>query len=68
MDKVRNAHLDRDLEAVKTLWLEYLWWGNDELENRFGFRLPVEEAVERDLATIDKLTAAKAWAGPSSTT
>jgi len=54
MDKVRNAHLDRDLEAVKTLWLEYLSWGNDELEKRFGFRLPIEEAVERDLATIDK--------------
>jgi GNAT superfamily N-acetyltransferase len=36
------------------LWLAYLSWGNDELEARHGFRLPVEEAVEHDLAEIEK--------------
>jgi hypothetical protein len=29
-------------------------WGNNELQKRFGFRLPIEEAVEHDLATIAK--------------
>jgi GNAT superfamily N-acetyltransferase len=29
-----------------------LTWGNDEMEARHGFRLPVREAVERDLASI----------------
>jgi len=33
------------------LWLEYLTWGNDGLESRYGFRLPVREAVEHDLAS-----------------
>lgn len=54
MDEIRQADLDHDLEAVKTLWLQYLSWGNDELQKRFGFRLPVEDAVEHDLATIAK--------------
>lgn len=36
------------------MWLEYLRWGNDELESRHGFRLPVESIVERDLAGIAK--------------
>jgi len=36
------------------LRLEYLRWGNDEMESRHGFRLPVEPVVERDLAGIAK--------------
>jgi GNAT superfamily N-acetyltransferase len=52
MPSVRDAELPADLEAVKRLWLDYLTWGNDELEARYGFRLPVEEAVERDVSTI----------------
>lgn len=36
------------------LWLSYLTWGNDGLESRYGFRLPVEGAVEQDLATVAK--------------
>ena len=43
-----------DLAAIRRLWLEYLRWGNDELEARHGFRLPVEEAVERDSREIAK--------------
>src|SRR5437870_2411593 len=54
MADVRDAQLPRDLDAVGRLWLDYLTWGNDELEARHGFRLPVEEAVERDVATIAK--------------
>jgi GNAT superfamily N-acetyltransferase len=54
MADVRDAVLPGDLEAVRGLWLDYLMWGNDEMEGRHGFRLPVEEAVEHDVATIAK--------------
>ena len=51
---VRQAELPRDLAAVERLWKDYLTWGNDQLEDRYGFRLSVEEAVEHDLRTIAK--------------
>ncbi len=54
MAEIREADLPRDLDAVGRLWLEYLTWGNDGLESRYGFRLPVQEAVEHDLATVAK--------------
>ena len=54
MAEIREADLSRDLEAVGRLWLEYLTWGNDGLEARYGFRLAVREAVERDLASVAK--------------
>lgn len=54
MVEIRNAHLARDLEVVRTLWLEYLSWANGELEARFGFRFPIEKALEDDLASIAK--------------
>jgi GNAT superfamily N-acetyltransferase len=54
MIEIRDAELPADIDDVERLWLEYLHWGNEELESRHGFRLPVDEAVERDLATIDK--------------
>ena len=54
MNEIRQADLTRDREAIRDLWLDYLTWGNDELEARHGFRLPVQEAVERDLANIIK--------------
>lgn len=54
MSEIREADLPHDLQAIRGLWLEYLTWGNDELEARHGFRLPVHEAVERDLADIAK--------------
>lgn len=54
MFDIRQADLTRESDAVAGLWLDYLSWGNDGLEQRYGFRLPVEEAVEADLATIDK--------------
>lgn len=51
---VRAADPAHDLEAIERLWLAYLGWGNDELEARYGFRLAVEDAVERDLASLAK--------------
>jgi GNAT superfamily N-acetyltransferase len=52
MADIRDAFLPHDLDAIRGLWLDYLTWGNDELEARHAFRLPVHEAVEHDLATI----------------
>jgi GNAT superfamily N-acetyltransferase len=50
--EIRQADLARERDDVRRLWLEYLTWGNDGLESRFGFRLPVLETVEHDLATV----------------
>ena len=54
MADIREADLPGDTDAVTRLWLDYLNWGNDGLHARFGFRLPIEQAVERDLASIAK--------------
>jgi ribosomal protein S18 acetylase RimI-like enzyme len=52
--EIRDADLTVDAAAVTGLWLDYLNWGNDGLHARYGFRLPVQETVERDLASIGK--------------
>jgi len=52
--EIRNADVARDREAVRALWLEYLSWANGVLEARFAFRLPIEKALEDDLASIAK--------------
>ncbi|MCX5741783.1 MAG: GNAT family N-acetyltransferase [Proteobacteria bacterium] len=54
MADIRVASFPRDLPSVDRLWFEYLSWGNDGLEANFGFRLPVRETVDHDLATITK--------------
>jgi hypothetical protein len=46
---VRDAELPRDRDSVEHLWLEYLSWGNDEMQRRHGFRLSLREGVVRDL-------------------
>ena len=52
--EIRDASVPDDLPAIERLWFEYLTWGNDEMEARHGFRLPVAEAVAHDLASIDQ--------------
>jgi GNAT superfamily N-acetyltransferase len=52
--RFRDAEPPDDLAVVERLWLEYLSWGNDELEARHSFRLPVRTAVHADLASIAK--------------
>ena len=54
MNEIREADLTHDLQAIRSLWLEYLTWGNDELEARHGFRLPIQEMLDRDLTNIIK--------------
>src|SRR5439155_26007842 len=51
---LREAALPADIASVERLWLEYLTWGNDEMEASHGFRLPEREAVEHDLETTDQ--------------
>jgi GNAT superfamily N-acetyltransferase len=51
---LREAALPADVAAIERLWLEYLTWGNDEMEARHGFRLPVREAVDHDLESIEQ--------------
>jgi GNAT superfamily N-acetyltransferase len=54
MAQIREAELPADLDAVQRLWLAYLTWGNDGLEDRYGFRLPIRGFVERDLRSVAK--------------
>ena len=42
MIEIREADLARDLQTVRGLWLDDLTLGNDEMESRHGFRLPVQ--------------------------
>jgi GNAT superfamily N-acetyltransferase len=54
MVEIKDATPPGDIDDVARLWRDYLSWGNDEMEARHGFRLPVEEAVQHDVATIGK--------------
>lgn len=51
---IRNAHVPGDIEVIRQLWTEHLTLGNNELESQYGFRLPVQEAVEADIADLGK--------------
>jgi GNAT superfamily N-acetyltransferase len=57
MNEIRDADFTCDLPAIRGLWLEYLTWGNDEMDAKHGFRLPVQETVERDMANLAKYQA-----------
>lgn len=61
MAEIRQGDLSQDRDAVVRLWLDYLTWGNDGLEARYGFRLPVQEAVERDVGSITKFQPPDGW-------
>lgn len=52
MPGVRQARLDADLDDVAVLWGDYLRWANDRLDEEYGFRLDVEEALRGNLADL----------------
>jgi ribosomal protein S18 acetylase RimI-like enzyme len=53
--EVRDAVLPHDGEAVRRLWLDYLTWGNDEMQARHGVHPhSPREAVEADMRSIAK--------------
>jgi GNAT superfamily N-acetyltransferase len=53
--EVRDAILPDDINDVRKLWLEYLTWGNDEMQALYGVHPHnPQEAVEQDIELIDK--------------
>ena len=53
--EVRDVVLPGDLDDVKRLWLEYLTWGNDEMQSLYGVHPHnPQEAVEQDIELIGK--------------
>lgn len=51
---VADADFGRDIAAIERLWRGYLAWANDELDSHYGFRLPIAELLQQDLAAIAK--------------
>lgn len=53
--QVREVILPDDLGDVRKLWLEYLIWGNEEMQSLYGVHPHnPQEAVEQDIELIDK--------------
>ena len=65
MAQIREAELPAYLDAVQRLWLAYLTWGNDGLEDRYGFRLPIGGFVERDRAKLTTGIVSRLFLGDS---
>jgi GNAT superfamily N-acetyltransferase len=55
--RIRDAHPVLDRPTIERLWLEYLTWGGEQLEARYGLRFPpAREAVDHDLAHLATFT------------
>ena len=53
--QVRDAILPLDLVDIRKLWLEYLTWGNEEMQALYGVHPHnPQDAVEQDIQSIDK--------------
>lgn len=52
--KVYQAHAERDADAIRELFREYLQWGYDRLLEAYGIKFPIAEALEDDMRTLDK--------------
>ena len=53
--EIRPAELPRDQDVIERLWLDYLTWGNEELQARHGVHPhSPREAVAQDIASIAK--------------
>ena len=53
--EIREAKLPEDVDLVRTLWTDYLTWGNDTMQRLYGVHPhDPKEAVEQDLAMIGK--------------
>lgn len=49
---VRQARCAGDRDHVRALWVEYLRWVNQRFDVEYGFRLDVEDVLERNLADL----------------
>lgn len=53
--EIRDANLPGDLDSIRTLWTDYLTWGNDSMQQLYGVHPHhPKEAVEKDIKMIDK--------------
>ena len=53
--EVRYAQVPGDIESIKKLWLDYLVWGNDKMQELHGVHPHnPKEAVEQDIQQISK--------------
>jgi GNAT superfamily N-acetyltransferase len=51
----REAKLPDDLDDIRQLWIDYLTWGNDKMQELYGVHPhSPEEAVEEDIQKIGK--------------
>lgn len=49
---IRQADPARDLAGFRALWGEYLTWADEQFDQRYGFRMPVDDILERNLAEL----------------
>jgi len=53
--EIREANLTNEIEFVSQLWIDYLTWGNDNMQMHYGEHPhKPNETVEQDLKKIDK--------------
>jgi GNAT superfamily N-acetyltransferase len=53
--EIRDAQLPGDFDSIRQLWMDYLTWGNDNMQMLYGVHPhnPAEQ-VEQDIKAIDK--------------
>jgi len=49
-----NIEDAEDQAHIKTLFEEYLYWANDQLDAHFGIRFDIPQMIEGDMATLGK--------------
>jgi len=55
MTTVRDAQLPHDVDTIRQLWLDYLTWGNNEMQARHGVHPHDPQlTVENDIAHVSK--------------
>src|SRR6476469_5254167 len=53
--QIREAKLPNDINFVRQLWIDYLTWGNDNMQMLYGVHPHnPNEQVEQDIKMIDK--------------
>jgi GNAT superfamily N-acetyltransferase len=53
--EIREFKLAEDIDSIRQLWIEYLTWGNDNMQMLYGVHPHhPEEQVEQDIKMIDK--------------
>ena len=53
--EIRDAKIPNDIDVIRRLWIEYLTWGNDNMQKLYGVHPHnPKEHVEQDIIMIDK--------------